>query len=180
MAQQDKPKGICPDCLGHYRLVLGGVMVRHGFTAKNVRHGQHGGFHTGPCQGVGQQPIGTERGNAYAVRLAARLRAWAADEEAKPAYTAEEALAAIIRDAQNTYFDRQVRRGQPISADQRAAFSTPAAFANTSVRGWFDVRSIEQRRGALDRARAQRVESWRSHACALDAAVAANPVAEVV
>ncbi len=180
MAQQDKPKGMCPDCLGHYRLVLGGVMVRHGFTAKNVRHGQHGGFHTGPCQGVGQQPIGTERGNAYAVRLAARLRGWAADEEAKPAHTTEQALQVQIREAQDCHFSRQVRRGQPISAEQRAAFSTPEAFRMTSVSGWFSREQIEWRRGVLERARAQRVESWRSHAGALDAAVAANPVAEVV
>jgi hypothetical protein len=176
MAKQDKPMGICPDCLGQFRLVSRGVMVRHGFNAKNVRHGQNGGFHTGPCQGVGQQPIGTEGGNAYAARLAVRLRGWAADEEAKPAYSSEEALAAQIWAAQDSHFDWQVRRGQPISAEQRAAFSTPEAFAHTSVRGWFDRGLIEWRRFWLQLHREERVESWRAHAAALDAAVAAHPV----
>jgi hypothetical protein len=180
MAQHDKPMGVCPDCLGRFRLVRSGVMVRHGFNAKNVRHGQSGGFHTGPCQAVGEQPLGTERGNAYAVRLAARLRGWADDEEAKPAFTSEDALAAQIRSAQDCHFDRQVRRGQPISAEQRAAFSTPAAFARTSVCGWFRPDQIEWRRGQMQKARAVRVESWREHAAALDAAVLIYPVTEVV
>lgn len=26
--------------------------IRHGFSAVGVRHGQHGGYHTGPCQGI--------------------------------------------------------------------------------------------------------------------------------
>src|SRR5262245_45252970 len=61
--------GICAVCFGEFKLdtTKGRTdkPTRHGFTANNVRHGQTGGWHSGPCPGYsfphyGQSVEGTK------------------------------------------------------------------------------------------------------------------------
>lgn len=47
----DKLEGTCSVCLRLMQL-RGSSPIRHGFSAQNVRHGQTGGWHTGPCFGT--------------------------------------------------------------------------------------------------------------------------------
>jgi hypothetical protein len=47
----DKIQGTCGVCLRSIQL-HGDRPIRHGFSAVGVRHGQSGGYHTGPCQGT--------------------------------------------------------------------------------------------------------------------------------
>ena len=50
-ASTGKRKGTCSVCLRAMQL-HGDLPIRHGFSAVGVRHGQHGGHHTGPCPGT--------------------------------------------------------------------------------------------------------------------------------
>jgi hypothetical protein len=47
----DKLQGTCSVCLRLMQL-RGDRPIRHGFSAVGVRHGQSGGYHTGPCAGT--------------------------------------------------------------------------------------------------------------------------------
>ena len=47
----DKLQGTCSVCLRVMQL-HGTHPIRHGFSAVGVRHGQSGGYHTGPCAGI--------------------------------------------------------------------------------------------------------------------------------
>lgn len=163
-------KRICAGCLGQFRIVRG-VMVRHGFQAKNVRHGQSTGFHTGRCGGVGVMPIGTAGGNGFASRLAEAQIGMAARLEALPEVSTEAAVQDAIHEARDSLFRRR-----PASAEERALYSTPESFANTSVRGWFSPGSIEQRRRFMGQRRAEEIAQRRQFAADLRAAVVANPV----
>ena len=49
-AKTDKLQGTCSVCLRMMQL-HGASPIRHGFAAIGVRHGQHSGYHTGPCSG---------------------------------------------------------------------------------------------------------------------------------
>jgi len=51
MPAADKLQGTCSVCLRLMQL-HGDHPIRHGFSAVGVRHGQHGGYHTGPCAGT--------------------------------------------------------------------------------------------------------------------------------
>ena len=51
MRAADKLQGTCSVCLRTMQL-HGDHPIRHGFSAVGVRHGQSGGFHTGPCAGT--------------------------------------------------------------------------------------------------------------------------------
>jgi len=57
MAASDKLQGTCSVCLRMMQL-RGDHPIRHGFTAIGVQHGQHGGYHTGPCGGTGFPHLG--------------------------------------------------------------------------------------------------------------------------
>ena len=81
MATADKLQGTCSVCLRMMQL-RGDRPIRHGFSAVGVRHGQHGGYHTGPCAGtqfphLGISTEGTqwalERERAHLGRLQDRL-----------------------------------------------------------------------------------------------------------
>jgi hypothetical protein len=50
-AKNDKLQGTCSVCLRLIQL-HNDHPIRHGFSAVGVRHGQSGGYHTGPCQGT--------------------------------------------------------------------------------------------------------------------------------
>jgi hypothetical protein len=51
MLRDDKIQGTCSVCLRSIQL-HGEKPIRHGFSAVGVRHGQSGGYHTGPCPGT--------------------------------------------------------------------------------------------------------------------------------
>lgn len=64
MTDTDKLQGTCSVCLRMMQL-HGDKPIRHGFSAIGVRHGQHSGYHTGPCDGtrfshLGISPEGTK------------------------------------------------------------------------------------------------------------------------
>jgi len=169
--------GLCPYCLGSFKIVRG-VLPRHGFRAHNVRHGTSGGFHTGACNGAGHQKIGTEAGNTKALDNATFYQARGEELAALPAFTREEGKAATIRAAQDTHLTRRANAWAtpvPPTAEQRAAYATPEAFANTSVRGWFSDASYDHRAKSMTRERTQRAEAMITHAAALREAVAQNP-----
>jgi len=62
----------CSVCFGTFQLVVyKDRPIRHGFNAYGVQHGQHGGFHTGPCQGVRFPHFGVStEGTVWALGLA--------------------------------------------------------------------------------------------------------------
>ena len=53
----DKLQGTCSVCLRMMQL-RGDHPIRHGFSAIGVRHGQSGGYHTGPCPGTQYPHLG--------------------------------------------------------------------------------------------------------------------------
>jgi hypothetical protein len=67
MATTDKLQGTCSVCLRMMQL-HGDSPIRHGFSAVGVRHGQHGGWHTGPCPGVNFPHLGvSSEGTSWAL-----------------------------------------------------------------------------------------------------------------
>ena len=63
----DKIIGTCSVCLRGMQL-RGDRPIRHGFAAKNVQHGQHTGYHTGPCPGVNFPHLGiSDEGTRWAI-----------------------------------------------------------------------------------------------------------------
>ena len=72
MESTDKLQGTCSVCLRTMQL-HGDHPIRHGFSAVGVRHGQHGGFHTGPCAGTNFPHLGiSTEGTQWALDRAHR------------------------------------------------------------------------------------------------------------
>lgn len=70
MTAADKLAGTCSVCLRPMGL-YGDHPIRHGFSAIGVRHGQHGGFHTGPCSGTNFPHLGiSHEGTTWALAQA--------------------------------------------------------------------------------------------------------------
>jgi hypothetical protein len=69
-----KLAGTCSVCLRTMQL-HGDSPIRHGFSAVGVRHGQHSGYHTGPCDGTRFPHLGiSDAGTRWALdRARARL-----------------------------------------------------------------------------------------------------------
>jgi hypothetical protein len=68
----DKVTGTCSVCLREIQL-RGDQPIRHGFAAKNIQHGQHTGYHTGPCPGVNFPHLGiSDEGTRWALKDAQR------------------------------------------------------------------------------------------------------------
>ncbi len=66
--------GTCSVCLRPMQLGRGGQPIRHGFSAVGVRHGQSGGFHTGPCAGTQFPHLGiSDEGTRWALEREQRL-----------------------------------------------------------------------------------------------------------
>jgi hypothetical protein len=174
-------KSICPACLGTFRTNKSGLLMRHGFSAHNVRHGASEGWHTGACQGANHQPIGTEAGNDFAMRIA-RSQEDAADTlESKPAHTIEDATRAAIREALSADIQRASRRGDYERAralQAKIATATADDFRGTSCSGWFYPDALASRARRMDTARAQDCAARRAHAALLREAVAANPAVD--
>jgi hypothetical protein len=62
-----KLQGTCSVCLRVIQL-RGDRPIRHGFSAVGVRHGQSGGYHTGPCAGTRFPHLGiSEEGTRWAL-----------------------------------------------------------------------------------------------------------------
>ncbi len=75
-----KLKGTCSVCLRVMQL-HGDRPIRHGFSAVGVRHGQHSGYHTGPCPGTRFLHLGiSTEGTAWALDHA-RERLVGVDQE---------------------------------------------------------------------------------------------------
>lgn len=179
-----QPTGQCPACLSAFRVNGRNRLIRHGFRAHNVRHGASSGFHTGACMGVAEQPIGTEAGNAFALRLAADQVRLAAEEEALPAFTLADAEKAIIDGAVADEIARARRYGRYEElkrlTDMRASV-TAADFAIggrfPTMRGWLSPDALAAKQRRMTQARADQAASRRQHAALLREAVAAFPVA---
>ncbi len=66
----DKLAGTCSVCLRTMQL-HGERPIRHGFSAIGVHHGQHSGYHTGPCDGTRFSHLGiSTEGTQWALERA--------------------------------------------------------------------------------------------------------------
>jgi hypothetical protein len=70
-SESSKLQGTCSVCLRSMQL-HGDHPIRHGFSAVGVRHGQHGGFHTGPCSGTSFPHLGISTEGTQWARARAR------------------------------------------------------------------------------------------------------------
>jgi hypothetical protein len=91
MAATDKIAGTCSVCLRTMQL-HGDRPIRHGFSAVGVRHGQQGGYHTGPCAGTQFPHLGiSTEGTVWALdrerSLLARTKAAIAELATHPDLT---------------------------------------------------------------------------------------------
>lgn len=83
MTTTDKLQGTCSVCLRKMQL-RGDRPIRHGFRAVGVRHGQTGGWHTGPCRGVDFPHLGiSDEGTRWALRFATEKLLGVNDELAR-------------------------------------------------------------------------------------------------
>jgi len=66
-AKTDKLAGTCSVCLRTMQL-HDDRPIRHGFSAVGVKHGQHSGYHTGPCDGTRFDHLGiSDEGTRWAL-----------------------------------------------------------------------------------------------------------------
>jgi len=172
---------LCPACLRNFKAARNDNprMVRHGFRAFHVRHGETGGFHTGNCPGTGQARMGTEAGNAFALGQATGYDAEALRQEALPVITLEDATQNAISDAIAGMAQRYTRPGAArlSVAELTAKYATPEAFRGTSYSGWFAPSAIIDLARRLTYQRGQRIAELRAAAVALRQAIAEHPPA---
>jgi hypothetical protein len=166
--------GICPACTRIHRLGANGFLVRHGWKARNVRHGQSTGFHIG---GHGSEaPIGTQAGNAAALRYAQSHRTTADHIAAQAPITTEDATQAYLQEiwesAMKSWSYRRV-------GDRPQRYETLADLQASkgwrSVMHWFDQNGLGYKMGRMAAERAQAIEDHRAHADLLVALVTLNP-----
>jgi hypothetical protein len=103
MTAAAKLAGTCSVCLRTMQL-HGDHPIRHGFSAVDVRHGQHSGYHTGPCQGtrfphLGISPEGTK---------------WALDNARDRLTSVETELARLAGNPDLTWYPDTFVRGRPM------------------------------------------------------------------
>ncbi|CAB4160657.1 hypothetical protein UFOVP732_7 [uncultured Caudovirales phage] len=166
--------GICPVCAGIHRLTRSRTLVRHGFKARNVRHGQSSGFHIGGH--AGQDPIGTALGNREAVMEAQRHHTTADRLAALPPVSTEEATQAYLQEiwesAMKSWSYRRV-------GDRPQRYETLADLQASkgwrSVMHWFSEEGLAYKAGRMVAQRAQTIEDHRAHADLLVALVTLNP-----
>ena len=103
MAAADKLAGTCSVCLRTMQL-RGDRPIRHGFSAVGVRHGQHGGYHTGPCAGTQFPHLG----------ISTEGTVWALDRERSFLARTKEALATLATNPDLTWYPKKydVRGGR--------------------------------------------------------------------
>ena len=91
--QTDKLQGTCSVCLRMMQL-HGDRPIRHGFQAIGVQHGQHSGFHTGPCQGTRFPHLG----------ISSEGTQWALDSARKQLVLTEERLTELAGNPDLTWY----------------------------------------------------------------------------
>ena len=103
MAASDKLQGTCSVCLRTMQL-HGDRPIRHGFSAVGVRHGQHGGYHTGPCAGTQFPHLG----------ISTEGTQWALDRERRFLASTNDALAKLATNPDLTWYPKKydVRGGR--------------------------------------------------------------------
>jgi hypothetical protein len=166
--------GICPSCTRVQRLGKAGLLARHGWQARNVRHGQNTGFHIGGHGAL--PPIGTERGNALATTFADSHRITANHMEAQAPFTTEDAIQdALVEihgyDVRSWEFRRVGDR--PVRHESLEALQATSKFRMYS--GWFTRDALASRVARMTRYREATIAEHRMHAEILDALVAQNP-----
>ena len=102
----DKLQGTCSVCLRVMQL-HGSAPIRHGFSAVGVRHGQSGGYHTGPCAGIQFPHLG----------ISTEGTKWALDRERAFLEKTNSALATLATNPNLTWYpskyDARVGRSRP-------------------------------------------------------------------
>lgn len=120
----DKLQGTCSVCLRTMQL-RGEHPIRHGFSAVGVRHGQHGGFHTGPCAGTSYPHLGISTAGTE----------WALERERQVLARTNETLAKLASNPDLTWYPKKydVRGGRldlsrptVIKYGDEPAFNSPA------------------------------------------------------
>jgi len=89
-------QGTCSVCLRTIQL-RGDRPIRHGFSAVGVRHGQSGGFHTGPCAGTQFPHLG----------ISSEGTEWALDRERKHLGRLHEQLAHLATNPDLTWHPKK-------------------------------------------------------------------------
>jgi hypothetical protein len=92
----DKLQGTCSVCLRVIQL-RGDRPIRHGFSAVGVRHGQSGGYHTGPCAGTQFPHLG----------ISSEGTQWALDRERKHLDRLREKLAHLATNPDLTWYPKK-------------------------------------------------------------------------
>jgi hypothetical protein len=167
--------GICPACTRVQRLGSSGALVRHGWQAKNVRHGQSTGFHIGGHGSLA--PIGTEAGNFHAQAFARSHRKTADHMEAQDAPTEDDAILAHIQDINASRDKSWLARGRygvrPVpfkTLDEVKAWKSWSMYS-----GWFSPASLASQASRMLRDREANIADHRAHAEILEALVVLNP-----
>ena len=96
MATSDKLAGTCSVCLRTMQL-RGDRPIRHGFSAVGVRHGQSGGYHTGPCAGTQFPHLG----------ISTEGTQWALDREQRFLASTNEAIAKLATNPDFTWYPKK-------------------------------------------------------------------------
>jgi len=91
-----KLQGTCSVCLRTMQL-RGDYPIRHGFSAVGVRHGQSGGYHTGPCAGTQFPHLG----------ISTEGTQWALDRERKHIDRLNAQLAELATNPDLTWYPKK-------------------------------------------------------------------------
>ena len=166
--------GICPVCAGIHRLTRSRTLVRHGFKARNVRHGQSSGFHIGGH--AGQDPIGTALGNREAIMEAQGHRNTAAHLALQGSITIADAVRHALDEVHASEVKSWEHRRQ---GDRPRPYATLGDLQATSqyhmVSGWFSPDALAWRVARMTRDRLDRITDHVAHAGLLVALVTLNP-----
>lgn len=103
-APTDKLQGTCSVCLRMMQL-RGDRPIRHGFSAVGVRHGQHSGYHTGPCAGTRFPHLG----------LSDEGTVWALDRERSFLQQTKESLVHLATNPDFTWHPTKYVHGKPVT-----------------------------------------------------------------
>ena len=124
MAASDKTQGTCSVCLRMMQL-RDDRPIRHGFSAVGVRHGQSGGYHTGPCAGTQFPHLG----------ISTEGTKWALDREQRFLERTNAAIANLATNPDITWYPKKydVRGGRPdLSKPVVVKYGAEAPIAYTS------------------------------------------------
>lgn len=106
--QTDKIQGTCSVCLRTMQL-HSDHPIRHGFSAIGVRHGEHSGYHTGPCQGTRFPHLG----------ISTEGTQWALDNARERLVNVEAELTRLAGHPDLTWYPNTYVRGRPVKDPTR-------------------------------------------------------------